>query len=282
MAHVKFKKPRAKKVRPSKPVPPPRPHRPKRGDLRKIYRDLLTADRDQRVTTLAKAMAWYDLVQAYISYKQKGKLSTHQLRNKNAAEKVRNVGISSNNDVVKEQKFVETIKEYEKLVKSFRPPLISKILTRYNRSKKKLETRKKKLTDKYGQFLELISHVLHPKNSHDQRIELRVDKISSPYRIDSSGNITFDRKIVVNLRRTSRKHGLLSGVIEMLPVLSESAARTPELDLSGHKTGRTLVSSKKRYNSVLEMLNHLNHYGLNDSTPRKLIRRPKTKKEESK
>jgi hypothetical protein len=140
-----------------------------------------------------------------------------------------------------------------------------------------LKERKAKLKDRYGAFLDLINQALQPKNADGKRIELRVDRISAAYRISSEGDITFDRKVVQNLRRLSRKQGILSGIVQMLPVLSEAASRVPETDPQGALTGRQIIQHKKRYIAVLEMLNCLNDYSLSEQGPRKLVRKPKPK-----
>src|SRR5580693_7033221 len=100
-----FKKPRAKKVKVPRPVNPPKPKRPKRGDLKHIYKELLTTDISQRINTLAKAMAWYDTVQAYLAYKNNGKWTLNQLRAKGVAEHDRLSGIKQQSSTLKELSF---------------------------------------------------------------------------------------------------------------------------------------------------------------------------------
>lgn len=272
---------RVKRVRPPKPIAPPKPERPRRSKLRIIYRDLITTDTDQRVGSLSAAMAWYDTVVVYLSFKQEWKLSIPQLREKNAAERSRTAGITSSEPQIKEESFLKAIKSYEKMATVFKPPLISKYLSKLRSTRKKLETRKINLVNKFGEFIDTLDKVLLPKNYEGKRIELRVDKIRAAHRIDSEGNITFDRKVVDNMRRISRKYGLLSGIIQVLPVMSEAAARMPELDGKGFKTGRMVISNSKRYNAVLEMVSAVHRYYMNKESPRKLVRRPKPKKEKS-
>jgi hypothetical protein len=272
-----FKKPRIKKYRPPKPIPAPKPERPRRSNLNKIYHDLLTADRDQRVEALIKALTWYDHAVVYVEYKSP--LTTIQLRKKNAGGRNRAAGIGSLKDDVKEEYYIKAIQEFEKMVVNFKPPLIGKYLKRYNRDKKKLEIRRKKLKDKFSIFLEIIQQALCPVNTKEKLVDLRVDKLSAHYRIDSQGNVTFDRKFLNECRREARKYGLLTAILKLFPILSQTSARIIELDQTGHRTGRTLVSSRKRYDAVLYMLNRLNQYGLHHEAPRKLIRRVKPKKE---
>ena len=279
MTRVKFKKPRAKRVKPPKPIPAPKPVRPKRSELRSIYRELLSADRDQRVDALAKAMAWYDKCLVYVRYKQEGEWTTKQLRELNAAERDRAAGLKSDASIKKEIEFTSAVQHYEKIVPVFKVPVIKKFLDRLNRDKPKLETRKRKLGNKFGEFLTLMETVLKPKNADEKPIRLHVDKLSANFRISSEGDITFDRKVVGNLRTISRRQGLLVGVLQLLPVLSEAASRIPELDAQQHKTGKTLISNGKRYRSVLVMLNNLFSYYMHTDNPRKLVRRIKPKKE---
>src|SRR6266481_316480 len=280
MARVKYKKPRAKKVRPPKRVAPPKQVRPKRSQLRKIYRELITTDVNQRVDALKKALTWYANCEAYVGYKVKIKeklltddnpWSTTQLRLKNAAEAARTAAITTVKDPIKEKQFIKAIENYEKMVNGFRPPLVRTVLEKYDAQKAKLEARHKKLRDKFGEFLELMKKVLQPRNPEGKRIELRVDKISSPYRIDLEGNVTFDRKVIANLRKMTRKHGMLSSIIQMIPVLTEAAARVPELDPKGHKTGRMVTSYKKRFVATVQMLNSVNQYQMLEEKPRKLV-----------
>lgn len=278
MTRVKYKKPRAKKVRAPKPVPPPKPSRPKRSELRTYYKDLLSADRDTRIDALAKGMAWYDRLLAYSIYKQEGKWRTNQLREKSAAERDRGVGIASNDSKKKEIEFLSSIQHYEKIVPDFKPPLLKKVLTKFNKDKPKLEARKKKLANKFGEFLDLIKEMLKPFNSDEKQIDLYVDKLKAEYRISSEGNLTLDRTLVGNVRTLSRKCGVFPAIIQLLPFLSEAAARMPELDAQHHKTGRTVISNSKRYRSVLVMLNNLLNYYQKTETSKKLIRRVKKEK----
>jgi hypothetical protein len=279
MAHVKFKKQRAKKIKPAKPIPPPKPDRPKRSELRSMYRELLSADRDQRVDALVRAMHWYDKCLAYVIYKQEGKWTTSQLKEKNAAERDRSSGLNSNISQKKEVEFTSALQHYEKMVTDFKPPSLKKVLSRLNKDKPKLENRRKKLGNKYGEFLDIIREMLHPINADEKPIQLHVDKLNANFRINSEGDITLDRKVVGNLRTITRRQGMLVGIIQLLPVLSEAAARIPELDTQKHKTGKTLISNSKRYRAVLFMLNHLFQYYQKAVNPKKLIRRVKPKKE---
>lgn len=274
-----FKKPRAKRVRPPKPVKAQKPERPRRSVLRNIYKDLLTSDVDQRVTTLAQAMEWFDKCIVYVGYPIEYAWPTAQLKNKNNAESYRYSGIKSTVDTTKEKDYIQAIKSYEKLVNGFNPPKISSFLKKYTHDKDKLVARKKKLTDRYGEFLDLLQRSLQPKNAEGKVVDLRIDKIKSDYRIDAQGNVTFDRKLIADVRKISRKYGLLVGVLKLLPILSETGARFPEVDSDGHKTGRTVVSNAKRLSGVYSMLGGLVKYSMTDQAPRKLIRRPRPKKE---
>jgi len=287
MARVKYKKPRAKKVKPPKPVAPDKPVRPKRSQLKKIYRNLITTDTSQRVTALAQAMEWFDKVSKYVAwmtlYKQKlawdaNPWTTIQLRFKNALELARTQGNNTLHDPLKEKYYIKTIENFEKMVNGFKPPLVRMVLDKYDAQKAKLEDRQKKFRNRFGEFLELMRKALQPRNPEGKRIELRVDKISSPFRIDAEGNVTFDRKVVSNLRRMTRKHGMMSAALQMIPVLSEAAARVPELDPKGHKTGRMMASKRKIIAAERQMWNCLHQYQMLDPKPRKLVRRLRKKK----
>lgn len=260
-----------------KPIAPPKPVRPKRGNLKQIYRDLISVDRDQRINTLAKAMTWYDQAQAYLAYKQKGEWTKEQLKFRNFAERKRLLGMAQTSSKLKEQVYLEAVHSYEQALNGFKPPKVDSFLSILKSKSDRLQERKEKLKDRYGDFLDLIEKALLPKNADGKRIELRVDRINVPYRISSEGDVTWDRKVVQNLRRISRKQGILSGVLQMLPILSEAAARVPELDPQQQPTGRYVTQNGKRYRSVLEMLNCLNQYSLSEQGPRKLVRKPKPK-----
>lgn len=280
MSHVKYKKPRAKKVKPPAPIKPAKPARPKRTELRKIYKELLSADRDQRVTALAQAMSWYDKCLVYVHYKQEWKWTTAQLREKNRGEKARASGIASNDSKKKELEFTETLKAFEKVAKDIKPPSILKVLSKLNKEKPKLEARKKKLHNKFGEFLQLISTALNPKNADEKSISLYADKLTSNFRISSEGNVTLDRKFLGGIRSTTRKQGLLAGTIQLLPVLSEAGARIPEVDRENHKTGKVVMSYANRYRAVMSMIENLFQYAIKTENPKKLVRRIKEKKDE--
>lgn len=281
MAHVKLKKPRTKRVKPPAPVPPPKILRPKRGLLRAVYKELFTSDVDQRTNALIKAGAWYDQCIGYLTnMKQNGILTIRQRKEQDQALAHRLDALRANVPSQKERFWVESIKHFEKMCAVYKPPKILKYLRVFEKKRKVLESRRVKLNDKFGKFLELIRVALEPKNSNGKSINLYVDKLASQYRIDSQGNITFDRKFVLHLRRLNRKYGLLSPVLHCIPVLTESACRTAELDQGGHKTGRTILSSRKRYDSFLEMMYHMNRFMMTDTAPRRLVRKPRTPKKE--
>jgi hypothetical protein len=276
----KSRRQKVKRVKPPRPVPPPKPPRPRSNVLRKIYRNLITSDLDQRVDALSKAMHWYDTVQTYLNHKQEGKWTIPQLRARYAAERSRTTGIDSSVPAIKEKVYLKTIRSFEKAFKVFKPPSITRYLSKLKTTRGRLEKRKNRLANKYGEFLGLLEKVVAPKNSEDKRIELRVDRIKSQYRIDSEGNITLDRKLVELMRRNSRKFGLFTPINQILPILSEAAGRMPEIDSQGFKTGRMLISWKKRHNALLEISNTVNRYFTTKDSSRKLIRRPRDKEDE--
>lgn len=277
---MKRRKPVTRRPKAPKPLPPPKPERPRRTHLKEIYRDLISVDRDQRINTLARAMTWYDQAQAYLGYKQKGEWTKEQLKFQDQAQKARLLGMKNIFPLGKENMYLQVISYYEQMMNGFKPPKVASYLAVLKTKADKLQERKEKLKDRYGDFLDLISRALQPKNADGKRIKLRVDKISASYRISSEGDVTFDRKLVQHLRRISRKQGILTGVLQMLPVLSESASRVPELDPQQQPTGRQIVQDGKRYRAVLEMLNCLNQYSLSEQGPKKLVRKPKPKTEQ--
>ena len=243
---------------------------------------MFSTDTDQRVNALSKAMSWYDQCIAYLAFKQEGKLTTNQLKEKSKGEESRLAGIKAPQPHNKEIRFTEAIKHFEKMATVYSPPGISRYLRVFNKKRKVLESRKVRLNDKFGKFLDLLGRAVNPKNSAGKHVKLQVDKINTEYRIDAEGNITFDRKLVLHLRKLLRKYGLLTPVLKCIPILTESAALTPELDPHGHKTGRTVISSRKRYNSFLEMMYHLNRFMMTDSAPRRLVRKPRTQRTKTK
>jgi hypothetical protein len=260
-----YKKPRAKKVRLPKPVAPPKPERQKSGDLKKIYKDLISTDIAQRVDALSRAMAWYDKVQACIAYKQNGKLTISQLRAKRNAESQRAAGIKSTNVIYKESAFMGAIKDYEIMCRSYKIVKLAPVVRKFKSSKSALVMHKKHMHKKHGKFLDIINKALG--------VKIGVDKLTSLYRISSDGNITLDRIFVKDLQRVTRKRGLLSGIIPLLPIVSESLSRYVEVDNNGHKTGRVNVDYKVRYVAVLNLIHSLNMYGQEEDAVRSIVRR---------
>jgi hypothetical protein len=263
-----LKKPRAKKVKIPKPIAPPKPDRPKRGDLRHIYKELLTTDIEQRINALSKAMAWYDSVQAYLAYKNEGKWTLKQLRMRNNAERDRGLGVKSNISETKERNYIDTIASYEIMVNGYRPPKLAPILRKLKSSKSSLVIHKKNMTKKHHKFLHLLNDAL--------QVNIGVDRLRSPYVI-GNGTLILDRMVVQNLRRLTRKHGLLSAVESLLPQLSEMVSRFPEVDNQGNKTGRYKIDYNLRYQAVLHLIHSLNQYGMRENAVRSIVRRRKSK-----
>lgn len=278
MARVKYKRQRVKRVRPPKAIAPPKLPRPKRTALKNIYKDLLSSDIDQRITTLAKSATWYDHCAAYIRHKQDGEWTIPQLRDENAANRSRTQAITTTDSKKKEEYFINTIQSYESLVADFKPPLLKNYLLKLKQTRPKLEARKKRLKNKYGEFLELLQKVTKPKNAKGTLAGFKVDKLRSEFRVSIEGDITFDRRAINDMRKLARQKGLLSVLIAIAPILTEPYARFAEKDPKGHLTGRTMVSFKKKYISLLDIISNLNHYALTEEKPRKIVRRIRPKK----
>ena len=230
------------------------------------------------MNTLRRSLQWYDKCVVYVGREIDYEWPKPSLRHKNAAERSRTQGITSPDNKLKEETFINSIKSYEKLVNGFKPPRIFNYLKKFRYERSKLEDRRKKLTKRYGEFLKTLQVMLKPKNVEDQPISLKVDKLSVEHRIDSKGNITFDSKFIAYVSKLSRKQGMLTAVVEILPMLMEAAGRQDEVDPEGHKTGRVVVSNSKCKQSVKPMLQHLNSYYLSVKTSRKLVRIPKRKR----
>src|ERR1039458_7873098 len=110
-----YKKPRVKRVRPPKPIPAPKPERPRRSELKQIYRDLISSDSEQRVNTLRRALGWYDKCITYVGREINYEWAKPSLKHKNAAERSRTQGITTSDNPTKEELFIKSIKEYEQL-----------------------------------------------------------------------------------------------------------------------------------------------------------------------
>lgn len=277
------KRSRVKRYRAPRPVPPPKPPRPKRTALRNVYKDLISSDRDQRLEAIKNAMHWYDNLLAYLAFYtvegeeriRKTRSQLAQLKAKSDAEKRRLSGLNSDKPEKKEMEFVKAIQCYERMTKKFHPPKIGTYLSKFSTVRSKLEKRKHRFSRKFEDFLELLDKAIRPKNYEGKRISLRVDKITSDYRVSSEGDITFDRKFLDEAKRISRKQGLLPGLTKLLPAFTEAAAVTMEKDGDGHRTGRYVIHGSKRHEALLDIWSNLTHYCLTDKSPKRLIRRPK-------
>lgn len=261
-------------MKPPKPISPEKPERPSRSELRKLYRDFNTSDIDQRVEVLKKALNWYDQCLVYVKFKQEWQYTVAQNKLFLKAEKLRQKGINSNKSREKETSYIQAINLFEEGVdECFTPPLLINYIKRLAKDKDKLVKRKKRMGKKFGDFLYELTMSLKPKNSNGEAVELKVDKLSSPHLIDSDGNVTFNRDVLLNCQRQSRKHGFFTGIIQLLPVLASSAGRIHEVDANGHKTGKLVISNNLRLQAVFNMLSNLNQWQQHSQAPRKLIRR---------
>lgn len=230
---------------------------------------------------MVKALVWFDDAWVYVKDKQKKVVTKEQAKHEDNMLKHRIKGTASNSSSVKETEYLEAIHYYEDLVSGFKPPKIDGFLSVLKQKGDRLQERKEKLKDRYGDFLDLMSRALRPKNSEDKRIELKVDRTNASYRISSEGNVVFDRKLVQHLRHMSRKEGILRGVVLILPILLEARCRTPELDSGGFPTGKYDQRKERWWIAEQEMLNSLIEYSLSEQGPRKLVRKPKPKKSEA-
>ncbi len=258
MAVRQFKKPRVKRVKPPRPVPPPVPPRPRRSVLKSIYKHLISSSVDQRLEALKKACHWYDVLQAYLAYERERSVAQKQYMD--AAIKARLEAINTSKSEHKEKHFVEAIQNYEKMTRRYKAPKIGAFLSKYSHLRHELDGRKRKYANKFQEFLAIVDDALRPVNYEGTRIVMHVDKLLSNYRIDSEGNVTFDRKFVEQAKRIARKQGLLPGLESLLPVLSEAAAQTVEVDAEGYRTGRFVVHGSRRHKALLDMISSFIQY----------------------
>lgn len=268
-----LKKFRAKHPKLPKPVPPPKPPRPSISKLRNIYRDLISSDVDQRVETLKKVVHWYEGALAYVVYFKA--ISFTQKKALAAAQGFRIVALTTNKDETKEKNLIAAIHEYEKIVRKLKPPKVNTFYSKFSSVRSTLEKRKRRFNRKFHDFLEVIDKALKPVNYEGRRISMRVDKLSHERRINSVGDVTFDRKYIDMARKSARKYGLLSGVLIVIPILAEAAATKPERDHEGHRTGRYVVSGTAKSRAWEEMMNNLFNYCLTSKTHVRLVRRQK-------
>jgi hypothetical protein len=274
------KKTRTKRVRPAKPIAPPRPKRPHRGELIRIYKGYLTSDIGQRIQVLVRALDWYDKAYVYVKYKKESGVgfSRGQLGYLNEMLRARSRALEIKSPLAKLPLYTVAIVSYEKVLKSYKPPLFSKVNRLFNRKEKKLSVRREKLTDKYDRFITMLQDMLKPVTVEDKKLVLQVDKLNAPYSLDAEGHLTFDRKLVVGLKKTARSKGVLPAVCQLLPVLSEAASQEVEIDNLGYQTGRRIVNNSRRYQAVLVLLNNLIQYSMTPDGPRTLVRRAKEEK----
>jgi hypothetical protein len=277
--HTRIKKHRVKRVNQPLPVAPPVPPRPRRTLLRRIYRNLLSSDRNERVETLIKAMHWYEELLAYLIYQKKWTIA--QQRAEVAADKARIKGLRSDKDSVKEEVYLAAIQAYEKMTRSYHAPKIGSYTSKYSRVRSKLEKRRRKYGRKYNDFLELVEKILRPINNEERRIHLHVDKLSSNFKISPEGDVTFNRRFLDTARRATRKYGLLSGMFVLFPALTQAASQTMETDSKHFRTGRYVINYDRRYGILQRFLDQIVDYSLSADNPKPLCIRTTRQSDES-
>jgi hypothetical protein len=113
---------------------------------------------------------------------------------------------------------------------------------------------------------------LHPVRD-GKDIKLSVDKLSSNYRIGNDRSVVFDRKFVAHLKKITHHTGLLSAVIELLPVISEAQSQY-------HRSaGDYGIDTGQRYAAVLQLIKNVNKYAQQENAPKSIAKRRKPKKE---
>jgi hypothetical protein len=275
------KKTRTKRVKKAVPIAPPKPKRPHRGELKRIYKAYLTSDIGQRIQVLVRALDWYDKAYVYVKYKMdhsNRKMTRGQLAALNCMFVARSKSISLSTPEYKLRTYIEAIQSYERALKGYKAPTFHLVNKIFSRKEKKLSVRRKNLTDKYDRFIVTLQDMLHPVTVENKKLKLQVDRLNAPYNLDAEGHLTFDRKLVSALKKTARQKGVFAAVLQLLPVLSEAASSEAEIDNTAFPTGRRIVNWQMRYHAVLVLLNNLYHYCQKPEAPRTLIRRAKEEK----
>jgi hypothetical protein len=248
--------PRTPRVKKQKPVKIPRP---KTKDLRMILKGLLTVSQANRISSLAYALQWYDQALPYLV--QKGLLDATAKQLLERAVKARKLGIGSSNDNEKETAFLTALRQYEKACASLKPMGVDKFYDQFNAKKVQLEAKQKKLEGKFGSVIQLL------QKSIGNKVKLQIADAQKAFQYDPGlTSVSYNREAAKSLVVKFRQEGLLSVLVEQLPILAQHAA------LQSDGKGGWQYDPASHVAVVEEILTAFVQFSKTHEAPKKLVR----------
>jgi hypothetical protein len=139
-------------------VPPPpvvKLKSPSYGDLKIIYRKLVTANQSTRVAALFEAFDWWDAAIKYFMHKTK--ITPEQIKKFGVANKMRNLAIGGSNDNEKESAALQTLVLLEKIWAKEMVPGVKHYYKKYEENKDHLELKEAAATARFQTVLEALN-----------------------------------------------------------------------------------------------------------------------------
>lgn len=266
-----FRRPRAQRTPRQPKAPKPQlPSKPKTSDLRAILKGYITADVTSRLNTLAYALQWYDGALQYCVARRK--VGPDLTKTLDRAVNARKQGLGTNILPEKEQAHRTSVLLYEKVCGFLHPPSAKAVFDKYFQKKDLFEKKQESIGEKFGDFVELITKALQPKNPEGNALQIIVTDAQKPFGFDPTiTQVSYDRAEARRVKDKIRREGLLPAAIDEAARLARGAAYEPAPDGSG----KYMVNAKKMleaYHAILQ--NFVTYASTDPAAPKRLAKRP--------
>lgn len=235
--------------------------KPSTKDLKNILKGVIAADDTRRLQACVKALQWYDIAIPYVISKNKGRLSSENLKEFSSANKFREKGVTSKHLEEKEAAYKLAIRKYEHICSNLGPPSINKYYELYMGTKTKLEADELRLQDKFGHVLLTLSSAL-PTN-----LRIKVGKIEKARYFSGKDTFFYSKTHAQEMRVKLKREGILALAVQEIPYITR--ALSMEDDGVG---GGMVYSPKKHVDQMKDLLEKFLVWSKTEAAPKRLVK----------
>jgi hypothetical protein len=235
-----------------------------------ILKGYISPDTTQRINALSYALQFYDKALEYCMSRKK--VGPDQAKTLDRAVKARKLGQQAGTLPEKDTSYRTAVTLYEKVCAFIHPPVASEFFKRFDEKKDVLEKKQTSIGEKFGDFIDLITKALQPKNPEGKVLQIIVTDAQKPFGFDPLiTQVSYDKHEARRVKDKIRREGLLPVAIEEASRLSRAAAYEPAPDGSG----KYVVNSRKMLEAYHSILQTFVIYASTDpQAPKRLAKRP--------
>lgn len=243
------------------PPPTPKVPSPKQGDLKEIYKKLITASITNRISALFEAVGWWD--EAIKHYMVGAKMTPEQIKRFGQANKSRNLAIGAGTDQEREAALTRTISLLEGVwakqhILSYKP-----YYKQYEESKVKLEAKEAAATQRFQTLLEALNAAFNPL---DRTFHIVKQTNSGAIReFDGENKILISMSLAKELNGKIKQEGLLPVLFSEVNTIIKSAGIDQITDPNAPGNIKHVMNFQKMLEAVPTALDGILQYVNNQS-----------------